>query len=674
MAFNRASSKVKILSSKTRLLRAIHKDHKIHGASCPATIPNGGKHERGFRFIQPSIKSITVLRSKSEHNGASVSIIILSAEESSAQKWRSIHWFLHQASTSIANTNELNWFQALAPPSVGTTLAVENSRPLSLCSVALSLHVSMLAKKKKHHPAFALYFKAFHRLRSVRNRALLRMKNKSISLVDLSDIGVAAFGSSAPVTSSSPAVTFVSPRSIPERTGSPSGLPQPLKEVSSPALLSSPSPLGEGSSPRAGSKSVPRDSTILEDISSQAKNYAAMLKSSAQLYELGTPTEHISGAPFVLIPDENIEAAKLEFKDFIYARFHGEYPSMGKIIGVVNAVWARTGPRIFVHKIGQGIYLLRVSNPRTREVLLSRTCWNIGGLPMFVAPWSPDFSPDEPQLTSVIVPVEMHNVPYLLFNRQSLSRLATAIGKPESLAPETERKENFEVAKLFVRVDVTAPLPHRIVSGFSNGKEVQIEVSYPWLPVKCDSCKKNPNPETARSRSKSRPGRTRNKKGNKPVLYYAPVARDRQVSPDGNEAINTATVSLEATVSSDGIPSAENQMKVLLVVNHDCPVASDPRLEVAVSSHEDEEATTSVLPVNGSDAPDGKCASDNLLPATGTTATMSNTKISEKDDNSQLAANRLEDYLRDLANKQDREEPFLLVKNRKSSRKATKHH
>lgn len=195
------------------------------------------------------------------------------------------------------------------------------------------------------------------------------------------------------------------------------------------------------------------------------------------------------------------------------------------------------------------------------------------------------------------------------------------------------------------------------------------------------------------------------------MLYYAPVARDRQVSPDGNEAINTATVSLEvvdasleegeidqsknsvivesavasvrsydgvpsveATVSSDGIPSAENQMKVLLVVNHDCPVASDPRLEVAVSSHEDEEATTSVLPVNGSDAPDGKCASDNLLPATGTTATMSNTKISEKDDNSQLAANRLEDYLRDLANKQDREEPFLLVKNRKSSRKATKHH
>lgn len=41
-----------------------------------------------------------------------------------------------------------------------------------------------------------------------------------------------------------------------------------------------------------------------------------------------------------------------------------------------------------------------------------------------------------------------------------------------------------------MRVDLTAPLPNKIVSGFSNGKEVQIDVSYPWLPVKCDACKK----------------------------------------------------------------------------------------------------------------------------------------------------------------------------------------
>lgn len=340
----------------------------------------------------------------------------------------------------------------------------------------------MLAKKKKPRPLLALSYKNFRLSRPLRLRGgMAKKRNKSISLADL---GVAAIGSWIPSTTSSTIADSMISRSallcscgyagslLPSREASPSTstmfppLP-PLSEVPK---------LTDGS----GSAQGPNSS---EPVVSPEKNYAALLKSSAQLQKLGTPSDHVSGAPFVLIPDENIEAAKLEFKDFIYARFHGDYPSMGKIIGVVNAVWARVGPRIFVHNIGQGMYLLRVTNPNTREVLLSKTCWNIDGLPMFVAPWSPDYSPDEPPLTSAIVPVELRNVPYLLFNQQSLSRIATATRKPESLAPETERKVNFEVAKLFVKVDRTAPLPHMIITGFSNGREVHIKVSYPWLPI-----------------------------------------------------------------------------------------------------------------------------------------------------------------------------------------------
>ncbi|KAJ4875454.1 hypothetical protein Rs2_40472 [Raphanus sativus] len=261
------------------------------------------------------------------------------------------------------------------------------------------------------------------------------------------------------------------------------------------------------------------------------KNYASLLKASAQLEELGTPTEHISGVPFVLIPDENIVAAKEEFRDFIYARFHGDQPKMGRIIGVVNAIWARVGPRIFVHSIGDGAYLLKVSNAITRESMLARTCWNIAGYPMFVAPWSPEFTPEEAPITTAVIPVELRNVPYLLFNKESLSRIATAVGKPVSLAPETERKENFQVAKLYVNVDLTKALPRTIISGFSNGQENEISVSYPWLPLKCDGCGKyghqkdkcrqpqthaksrqrsaSPPATGTKNRTKSRMGRTR---------------------------------------------------------------------------------------------------------------------------------------------------------------------
>ncbi|KAF3556516.1 hypothetical protein F2Q69_00015762 [Brassica cretica] len=223
------------------------------------------------------------------------------------------------------------------------------------------------------------------------------------------------------------------------------------------------------------SKEVPLP--VLPEALKETKSYASLLKASAELEEIGTPSEHVTGVPFVIIPDENIAAAKEEFKEFIYARFHGDWPAMGRIIGVVNALWARNDPRIFVHNVGEGEFLLRVTNANTRQFLLSRTCWNVAGFPMFVSPWSPDFTPDEAPITQAVVPVELRNVPYLLFNKESLSRLATAVGKPVSLCPETERKENFKVAKLYVRVDLTKPLPRKIISGYSNGKETLVERS-----------------------------------------------------------------------------------------------------------------------------------------------------------------------------------------------------
>ncbi|EFH52051.1 predicted protein [Arabidopsis lyrata subsp. lyrata] len=57
------------------------------------------------------------------------------------------------------------------------------------------------------------------------------------------------------------------------------------------------------------------------------------------------------------------------------------------------------------------------------------------------------------------------------------------------VSPETERKETFEVAKVLVRVDLTKDLPSKVISGFSDGREVEIAVTYPWLPPRCSECK-----------------------------------------------------------------------------------------------------------------------------------------------------------------------------------------
>ncbi|CAN6908734.1 unnamed protein product [Brassica oleracea] len=127
-----------------------------------------------------------------------------------------------------------------------------------------------------------------------------------------------------------------------------------------------------GEAPAAESTKAEAEVTTKRPLTSKSlevKNYANLLKASAQLEELGTPTEHISGVLFVLILDVNIAAAKEESREFVYARFYSEFSAMGRIIGVVNAIWARAGPRVFVHNIGEGAYLQRIhSGKNARRV------------------------------------------------------------------------------------------------------------------------------------------------------------------------------------------------------------------------------------------------------------------------------------------------------------------
>lgn len=477
-------------------------------------------------------------------------------------------------------------------------------------------------------------------------------------------------------------------------------------------------------SPSGGERPAQLGSKPTVSEAAQPMNYAALLKSSAQLQELGTPVEHISGAPFVLIPDENIEAAKLEFKDFIYARFHGDYPSMGKIIGVVNAVWAKSGPKIYVHNIGPGIYLLRVTNPRTRDVLLSRTCWNIGGLPMFVAPWSPDYSPKEPPLTSDIIPVELRNVPYLLFNQESLSRLATAVGVPDSLAPETERKQNFEVAKLFVRVDLTAPLPNKIISGFSNGREVETDVSYPWLPLKCDRCSKyghsaikcsvggvegvlasgrtrNHTTENARRRSKSRPGRSTEKKVKQGVLRYVPVGRKSEEEADGHVPAEGSIDPLSPThkdhqLALEDLEEGEIYQQVIEVFNATQKAEVEAVVDVAELGLKVDEEEAAIIPTGSQQAVEEEAVNAGLRVSEPVDEPEVNDEIRESgpmEERTGTEVNSLEttsapglhpdainnfEQGEDIDNyppgDQESEKPFLLVNNRRSGRKAAKRH
>lgn len=75
----------------------------------------------------------------------------------------------------------------------------------------------------------------------------------------------------------------------------------------------------EGSTSNVVSDKAPPPTAVIDSPSGEAippapRKYSAVARDSSSLEEIGSPTEHILGVPFVFIPDENIQAAKVELK------------------------------------------------------------------------------------------------------------------------------------------------------------------------------------------------------------------------------------------------------------------------------------------------------------------------------------------------------------------------
>lgn len=121
--------------------------------------------------------------------------------------------------------------------------------------------------------------------------------------------------------------------------------------------------------------------------------------------------------------------------------------------------------------------------------VLRRGMWNIAGVPVVLTKWSPVIEKEKPPTQSIPMWVHIKNVPVKLFSWQGLSFVTSPLGSPVRLHPETTQCLNIEVAKIFVKVDLSKDLPKKMKFNI-EGEEVMVEYIYPWLPTKCPKCEK----------------------------------------------------------------------------------------------------------------------------------------------------------------------------------------
>lgn len=220
-------------------------------------------------------------------------------------------------------------------------------------------------------------------------------------------------------------------------------------------------------------------------------SWSAVVQNHPTLRKHDLSFTELDGSPVVDIPDDVIEDSPPLWEDFIIGKFLSKAPHVGKIHVIVNKIWplGEKAGKIDTFVVNDFTIKFRIRDRSTRLRVLHRHMWNIAGIPMYASKWSPIVEEAQPSMTSVPLWVILKNVPHQMFSWDGLGFLASAVGHPTKLHPDTESCKSFEEARVSVIADLSKELPKSF--RFKSRKDIDavVEFSYPWLPARCVSCK-----------------------------------------------------------------------------------------------------------------------------------------------------------------------------------------
>ena len=262
--------------------------------------------------------------------------------------------------------------------------------------------------------------------------------------------------------------------------------------------MNSAAPPGSPASPEADLRGEARDegstvgmARLVADLKKVVPSWVSVAQDKRSLRKYDVDVANKDGLLSVEIPDDVLTSSTPLWEDFVVGKFLDLSPHVAKVHMVLNKIWkyGDDSAKVEVFEVNATTMRFRLSNPRSREKILKRGMWNIVGVPMVVTKWTPRTEEEKQKEEAIPMWVHLQRVPLHMFSWEGLSFITSAVGSPVKLHPETLACSNFEVAKVFVNVDVSKPLSKEI--NFSkNGKEFKVDFHFPWLPTRCKLCNK----------------------------------------------------------------------------------------------------------------------------------------------------------------------------------------
>ncbi|KAJ9536687.1 hypothetical protein OSB04_un000160 [Centaurea solstitialis] len=208
------------------------------------------------------------------------------------------------------------------------------------------------------------------------------------------------------------------------------------------------------------------------------------------------PLENKSHSRVVLPVELTKEVMKIHHTT-LYGYFLGPRVPFPVVEGYVKTLWGKFG---FVRAMmnNNGIMFFKFNDLGGCNQVIANGPLMVRGVPLFIAQWDPLKGLTKPVHTTCPLWVKLHNIPLVAFNKEGISRIASALGVPKqmdactaSMCDKAWGRPGF--AKVLIEVWAVGDLKRElevVIPNISGGVEssVTIKVEYVWEPSQCSHC------------------------------------------------------------------------------------------------------------------------------------------------------------------------------------------
>ncbi|GLT27313.1 hypothetical protein SLA2020_023200 [Shorea laevis] len=205
-----------------------------------------------------------------------------------------------------------------------------------------------------------------------------------------------------------------------------------------------------------------------------------------------------SGA--VVITEEEWNEGSKIWQNALVGYVLGIKPSFKDMANFVNNRWKEFQvPKAFI--LRNGVFLFDFADNDAKQAVLEKR-WTFNDHPLILKQWTPDFDPDNLDVSKIPVWIQFPDLHLSLWKPESLSKIASYLGVPIATDALTAKRQRVSFARMLVEVEVMEQLP-RVVPVVGPKGIFQQPVVFEWAPVRCGKCN-NLGHEDMNCRAKTR--------------------------------------------------------------------------------------------------------------------------------------------------------------------------